>query len=159
MSHALLLLIALLLVALPVRVLAPVLYHLVFSFVGNLTDTCDERQGYFRIGLGSLLKHFAIGTNFIFCVACEVLRGPGEDAPEEQGEASGAQEEAEEADSRLYAEALALFDLKPGFTEGDLKSAYKRAIRKAHPDAGGSEEDAQTVNVARDLIAAKHGWK
>ena len=39
------------------------------------------------------------------------------------------------------------------------EEGLKAAIRKAHPDAGGDAQQATAINVARDLIAARHGWK
>ena len=36
-------------------------------------------------------------------------------------------------------------------TEADLKRIYREAIRKAHPDVGGSEEEAARLNAAYDL--------
>jgi len=36
-------------------------------------------------------------------------------------------------------------------TEGDLKKVYRDAIRKAHPDLGGSEEAAARINAAYEL--------
>lgn len=107
-----------------------------------------------------------LGFVFIFYIADEWWRGPREDEPEEEfwgedaqaeADAQAAEEEQAEEDA-AYAAALARFGLAPGFTQGDLNSAYKRAIRKAHPDAGGSVEEAQTVNTDRDLIARAHGW-
>lgn len=36
-------------------------------------------------------------------------------------------------------------------TEADLKRIYRDAIRKAHPDVGGSEDEAARINAAYDL--------
>tara|TARA_R110000868_G_scaffold37198_3_gene131835 strand:- start:360 stop:545 length:186 start_codon:yes stop_codon:yes gene_type:complete len=58
----------------------------------------------------------------------------------------------------LLADALLLLGLTPGFKQEDLERAYKRAIRAAHPDAGGSAAQAAAVNVARDLIIQEMGW-
>jgi hypothetical protein len=57
-----------------------------------------------------------------------------------------------------YETALGVLGLAHGFTRDDLNTAYKRTIRRAHPDAGGSVDQATTVNVARDLILAQMGW-
>jgi hypothetical protein len=54
--------------------------------------------------------------------------------------------------------ALALLSLRPGFGREDLKRAYKEAIVRAHPDRGGSAQEAARVNAARDLIRARMGW-
>ncbi len=60
--------------------------------------------------------------------------------------------------ARRLAGALRLLGLKPDCSREELKAAYKRAILKAHPDAGGSAAQAAAVNVARDLIAQEMDW-
>ena len=35
---------------------------------------------------------------------------------------------------------------------------FKDRLQMAHPDAGGSLDQAQAINAARDLIAARMGW-
>ena len=108
-----------------------------------------------RIARGAYL-----GCVFLFYLADESLRGPREQeyaADEEEEDAGDAEEQAREHDA--YAQALARFGLAPGFTPDDLSRVYKRAIRKAHPDAGGSLDQAQAINAARDLIARRMGWR
>lgn len=80
---------------------------------------------------------------FAYFLAAEILRG---DEPE--GSAAG----AEDDDADLYQAALTLLGLPPRFTRAELDAAFKKAIRKAHPDAGGSVGQAQAVNTARDLL-------
>lgn len=58
-----------------------------------------------------------------------------------------------------YEAALMELGLSAVFTEPEFVAAYRRAIRTAHPDAGGSTVRAQRVNSARDLIRARRGWK
>ena len=94
---------------------------------------------------------------FLFYLADESLRGPREQESGAEEEFDDAAEQARERDA--YAQALAFFGLAPGFTADDLSRVYKRAIRKAHPDAGGSLEQAQAINAARDLIARRMGWR
>lgn len=101
-----------------------------------------------------------LGAVFAFYLADEWLRGPPAGEPGEEWDDGDAGADEEEAEERAhYAAALAHFGLAPGFTAADLSRAYKRIIRKAHPDAGGSLEEAQAVNAARDLIARAHGWQ
>lgn len=57
-----------------------------------------------------------------------------------------------------YELAIRLLGLAPGFTQASLRQAYKRAIRTAHPDSGGSSQAAQAVNGAYALILRAHGW-
>lgn len=49
--------------------------------------------------------------------------------------------------------------LKPPYKSIDLKKAYGAKIREAHPDKGGSVEQAQEINAARDFIKKHKGWK
>lgn len=87
-----------------------------------------------------------LAATFLYFLTTELLRG----APDDQAEDAGADED--EHDDALYEVALTLLGLPRDFTRAALDAAYKKAIRKAHPDAGGSIADAQAVNVARDLL-------
>jgi hypothetical protein len=99
-----------------------------------------------------------LGLMLVCAVADECWRGAQEEEqPDAEQEDSAGDDEEPSPD--LYAEAMALLGLAPGFDEADLKRAYKRVIRRAHPDAGGSVEEAKEVNLARDLVAQCHGWK
>lgn len=51
-----------------------------------------------------------------------------------------------------YEQALALLGLKAGFTQDDLKRAFRARIKAAHPDAGGSTEAAAALNAAYELL-------
>ncbi len=37
-------------------------------------------------------------------------------------------------------------------SENEIKAAHRRAIKDAHPDAGGKVEDAAIINLARDTL-------
>jgi len=50
------------------------------------------------------------------------------------------------------ATALALLGLAEGAGEGDIRAAHRRAMRTAHPDAGGDDNLAARLNAARDLL-------
>lgn len=50
------------------------------------------------------------------------------------------------------AAALALLGLREGASEADIRGAHRRAMRAAHPDAGGDENLAARLNAARDLL-------
>lgn len=57
------------------------------------------------------------------------------------------------------AEACALLGLPAnGFTPDDLKRAYRTAIKRAHPDQGGSAADTRAILSARDRIRDHFGW-
>lgn len=100
-----------------------------------------------------------LGCEFAFFLAAEWWRGAPE--PDHSG---AAWDEAEQSASspperEAYEEALALLGLTPGVTRDALHRAWKQAIRSVHPDRGGAAGDAQAINAARDLIAARHGWR
>lgn len=49
-------------------------------------------------------------------------------------------------------EALRLLDLAPDADADAIRAAHRRLIARVHPDAGGSDELAQRVNLARDTL-------
>ena len=105
----------------------------------------------FRAGRGA-----ALAAEFIVLLVIEWVRGPR--AAEPKQESAGA-DENREASSDEYADARERLGLGAEFTEDELKQAWKRAIRKAHPDAGGSEWEARAINAARERLARQHGWR
>ena len=50
------------------------------------------------------------------------------------------------------AEALEVLGLPPNASKADIKEAYRRLMRGAHPDAGGSDWLAARINQARDTL-------
>ena len=109
------------------------------------------------IGLGGalsvLLSISARGALLVWFIALEAVRGETRDedenifGPEPATELSG------------IAEACALLGLpEGGFTPDDLKRAYRRAIKQAHPDQGGSAADTRAILNARDRINKHFGW-
>lgn len=87
---------------------------------------------------------------FLTLLASEALRGDDPVEDEEDDGAAGDPDSDDDAD--LYQAALTLLGLPPTFTRAELDAAFKQAIKKAHPDAGGSVDQAQAVNMARDLL-------
>lgn len=49
-------------------------------------------------------------------------------------------------------EALRLLDLAPDADTEAIRAAHRRLIARVHPDAGGSDELARRVNLARDTL-------
>lgn len=89
-------------------------------------------------------------------------------ADEQAGAASGANEEVPRREETrkadpFAADLAAAFKLigvpeSGSFTAADLKKRYLKLIRKAHPDAGGSNELAARINAALSLIKKRKGW-
>lgn len=52
-------------------------------------------------------------------------------------------------------EALRLLDLPPDADAAAVRAAHRRLIARVHPDAGGSDELARRVNLARDILLAE----
>jgi hypothetical protein len=52
-------------------------------------------------------------------------------------------------------DARKLLGVGPSASLGEIRDAHRRLIAKVHPDAGGSEELANRVNVARDTLVAE----
>lgn len=52
-------------------------------------------------------------------------------------------------------EAYAVLGLEPGASNDAVLSAYKRLMKKMHPDQGGSTYLAQRINLARDVLVGK----
>lgn len=103
---------------------------------------------------GRIERGVHLGALFLIFIVEEWWRGPGAEE-QEDGHAGGGEQATGET---RYAAALARFGLPPEFTRADLDRAYKHAIRKAHPDAGGSLAEAQAVNADRDLLMSARGW-
>lgn len=55
------------------------------------------------------------------------------------------------------ADARAVLGVGPAATEAEIRSAWKRAMARAHPDQGGTEGLATRVNAARDRLLGKAG--
>lgn len=49
-------------------------------------------------------------------------------------------------------EARRLLGIDPGADAEAIRAAHRRLIARVHPDSGGSEELAQKINMARDLL-------
>jgi DnaJ family protein C protein 19 len=52
-------------------------------------------------------------------------------------------------------EARRLLGVAEGAGLDEIRSAHRRLIARVHPDAGGSAELAERVNVARDTLLAE----
>ena len=49
-------------------------------------------------------------------------------------------------------EAYQILGLKPGASKEEIIKAHRQRIRDAHPDRGGSDQQAQQLNAAKELL-------
>lgn len=78
-------------------------------------------------------------------------------AGEEDGtsQAGGQQRTNGSSGAMSRAEALSVLGLREGCTTEEIRSAHKRMMKSAHPDAGGSDYLAAKVNEAKDVLLGK----
>ncbi|MEW8092425.1 MAG: J domain-containing protein, partial [Candidatus Thiodiazotropha endolucinida] len=89
---------------------------------------------------------------FLYFLLDEAVRGPQPDAaPEDDTDNETAQEDR-------YQAALKLLGLPKDCSREQLGHAYKRAISHAHPDKGGTHQQAMAVNTAKETIMNHNGW-
>ena len=104
----------------------------------------------FRLSVFLGIQCFRIGK-FGYFLVCELIN----DAQRV--------DEAEEQDSNAYVsssdlsyeEACFVLGLEPNATNSEIDRAYKSAIKLAHPDLGGSADQAALINQARVVIKLK----
>ncbi len=53
-------------------------------------------------------------------------------------------------------QAYQILGLEPGQSREAITIAYRRAMKKTHPDQGGSSDMAIKLNLARDLLLSSH---
>lgn len=70
-------------------------------------------------------------------------------------EAQNSDETEQPRDRDETEDALRYFGLSMPFTEAELKSKYREAMKRAHPDAGGSNEEASRINRYYALLRAQ----
>ncbi|GAB3326707.1 J domain-containing protein [Haliea atlantica] len=68
-------------------------------------------------------------------------------------------EEVTSTENDIFVAARALLGVSATADAAEIKRAYRRAIRAAHPDMGGSVEAAQAVNIAYELITSQRACR
>ena len=53
------------------------------------------------------------------------------------------------------AQARRILGVEEGATDAEIQSAYRARMRTAHPDQGGSADEAARLNAARDKLTGK----
>lgn len=109
-------------------------------------------------GMSAIGRGASAGALFLRLFIEEWWRGDQPDADAETDNVDDDDFRDEDADLAAYDVARRLLGLPAEFTPSDLRRAYRAAIAGAHPDKGGREDDAQAVNVARDVIRRVRGW-
>ncbi len=71
-------------------------------------------------------------------------------------ESAGGRSDSPWAGSGMSAdEACEILGVEPNATPEDIESAYRQAMKKAHPDQGGSDWMAAKVNQAKDVLLGR----
>ena len=93
---------------------------------------------------------------FLYYLVDEAMHGEEEEDYFDYEEDEPDEEQAQE-DS--YEKALKLLGLQAGCTQESFKHAFKVAMMQAHPDRGGTNDQAVAVGVARVIIKTQHNWR
>ncbi|GGC12702.1 hypothetical protein GCM10011494_34430 [Novosphingobium endophyticum] len=130
----------------------------VFEFIGLVLAKAAEAlllaAGFVLVALARTIGRalrvcggwLALAGRFCWFLAIELARGARDDQHDD------AADDDDDHDDDLHQAALILLGLPASYTRHALDAAYKAAIRKAHPDAGGTVDEAKAVNMARDLL-------
>jgi hypothetical protein len=123
-------------------------------------------RGHWRTGAGLLaIGSFAAAALLavrgdwpeaaaMLTIACALLLGArsrGIEPPKFSRRAK----EPKRSDRLSMAEARAILGVGEGATIAEIREAYARLIRRAHPDHGGSHGLAAQLNAARDRLLGK----
>lgn len=90
--------------------------------------------------------------------AAQMKDSENEQSREEETESQD-HEEFTTTENDILVAACVLLGVSATADTNEIKQAYRRAIRAAHPDMGGSVEAAQAVNNAYELITSQRGYQ
>lgn len=74
-----------------------------------------------------------------------------------QGGAGGGQGPGRPIESMTRNEALEILGLRPGATREEVIDAHRKLMSRVHPDKGGSDYLAQSINQARKILLDDSG--
>jgi len=122
----------------------------------------DIKQfGFWAVAIGGLLLSvLLLFTRPAAGLAALVMVGPllwswvGQARPGAIPHGPRPRRRAETGGRMTREEAYQVLGLKPGANEAEIRAAYHRLMRAAHPDAGGSDWLAARINQARDVLLA-----
>lgn len=95
---------------------------------------------------------------FLYYLADEALHG-GEEEEDYYDEEAKDEPDEDQAQEDSYEKALRLLGLQAGCTQESFKRAFKIAMMQAHPDRGGTTDQAVAVGAARDIIKIRNNWR
>ncbi len=98
------------------------------------------------------------GLVFFYYLADEALHRGAEQENHTDEEAEDEIDE-QQAHNNSYENALRLLGLKAGCTHETFNHAFKDAMMQAHPDKGGTHEDAVALNAARKILKTHNSWR
>jgi hypothetical protein len=120
-----------------------------------------KQLGFWVVAIGGLLLSvLLLFTRPAAGMAALVMVGPllwswiGQARHGAAPRGSGSRRRAEPGGRMTREEAYQVLGLKPGASEAEIRAAYHRLMRAAHPDAGGSDWLAARINQARDVLLA-----
>lgn len=142
----------------PIAGLIAAMVRVFSSALSHVTASARQR---IREATNRLLLVGYDGLRLIAYLAIEFVRGLLSGADEEEVDDEDTEQEDDDGaqDECTYASACALLGLSERCERDALIKAYRLAIRTAHPDRGGSTQQAQAINKARARIARHNGWK
>jgi hypothetical protein len=104
-----------------------------------------------------LVIFFSAGRRFFSRANQEAPPHRGAPPGPEEGSRQGSVPPPRSRDARVMShdEAYAILGLEPGASRDAIMEAYKRLMKKMHPDQGGSTYLAQRINLARDVLVGR----
>lgn len=149
----------------PIRLIVELVWHGVSGVGRRISQAMAEARELRRVYREEYRDQFRSFREFK--AAFEAANDEGRRARNTGGEhsrnrrRSGAERNARhgrQEESDLFAQAVRMFGLSQDFTREELKRRYRDLMKQAHPDAGGSHEQASAVNWAHNLIKKRKGW-
>ena len=123
----------------------------------------DWRTGAGLLAIGSFVAAALLAVRgalpeaaAMLAIGCALLLGARSQRDQQPKPHPRARAEPRSPAERMTAgEARSILGVGEGATVDDIRSAYARLIRKAHPDHGGTDGLAAQLNAARDRLLGR----